>query len=267
MILEENPSNAQKKKAVKVPWAGPNNQLNNMHLIDLFGLRADQVMSMRTVELYFDNHSEHKELFLDPTIQLSQSQGTNLFAHIARSEFASRPDGLRPTCTRPPSVEEIKEHFQAAEVEAPVTPIVESVGGAVPKVAGLQLGSMQRPSAKAKTRAGAQKRAATQSLLALGDGQDSDVPPAPPLEDLSLRSESRMSETSKQSKEKDLEEGALDDDMQKVADVHVGGPGTSVKSLAGLVPERFLQQRPADPEAAKKHQYSLSSALTGVRCL
>ena len=154
MILEENPSNAQKKKAIKVPWAGPSNQLNSMHLIDLFGLRADQIMSMRTVEMYFDNHSEHKELFLDPTIQLSQSQGTNLFAHIAKSEFASRPDGLRPTCARPSTVEEIKEYLQP-EVDLPADSAVESVAGPVPKVAGLQLGSMQKAAAKVKNRTSA----------------------------------------------------------------------------------------------------------------
>ncbi len=240
-----------------------------MHLIDLFGLRADQIMSMRTVEMYFDNHSEHKELFLDPTIQLSQSQGTNLFAHIAKSEFASRPDGLRPTCARPSTVEEIKEYLQP-EVEVPADSAVESVAGPVPKVAGLQLGSMQKAAAKVKNRTSAvttsQKKGPSQNLLALGDENENGLEPGPTTSLEDMRSESRMSDTSKQSKEKDLKEGSLDEEMQKVADVHRSGPGTGVKSLAGLVPERFLHQ-PEDQAAAKKHQYSLSSALSGVRCL
>ena len=76
-----------------------------MHLIDLQGLPLETILPMRTVEIYIDNFSQHTEFFLDPTIQIHQSQGGNLFAHIAKSEFASRPDGLKPSSSRPQSLQ------------------------------------------------------------------------------------------------------------------------------------------------------------------
>lgn len=243
---QDTASTTLKKKMLKIPWHGPN-QLSNMHLIDLKGIPPHEVLAMRIVEVYFDSFSEHKEFFLDPSIQLSQSQGGTLFAHIAKSEFASRPDGLKPTSLRPPTLDDIKDgQWEEEEVPSAASSLLPA------KVPGLALGTMVKPGVKTKKPA-TNKRlgGGVGPILALEGGS---APEA--IEDQAV-SESRNSEGSKQSKDKD----PLDEEMRQVADVHLqSGSGSSVKSLALLVPARFLMP----DEGSTK--YGTSSTLQGVGC-
>ncbi len=213
--------------------------------------------------MYFDNHSEHVEMFLDPSIQLSQSQGVVLFAHIAKSEFARRPDGLRPTCARPLSIVDIKDGLQADD-EAAAAAQSASVEAPVPKVAGLCLGSMEKPAPKAKKGPG-KRNPNLLALTASPDDFEHEHQGGHSMRNMveDAKSESRQSETSKHSKGQDE---ALDEEMQKVAQVHCAGPGTSAKCLKNLTAERFLLI-PNDPAQAKKHNQSNSTTLSGVGCV
>jgi len=107
MNTEDVPT-LDKSKVVKIPWAGPEPNTRNMYLIDLFGLSLDQVATIRKVDIYFNNVSTHSETFLDAAFQLSQQQGAAMFAHIASTEIESRPDGLKPSSARPPTLSDLE---------------------------------------------------------------------------------------------------------------------------------------------------------------
>ena len=220
-----------------------------MYLLDLFGLTLDQIMSIRKVDVYYNNSSAHTETFLEEASQLSQKQGQFMFAHIVAKEFEVRPQGLKPSACRPPNLEDLL----AGPVGKAVEPLpADSPGEEMPKpkIAELALGSLEnrkgggkkKPKAKAAATAGAFAAASATQPQAIEDAV------------------SASAKSDRSSKDKHM--SGLDEDMQTVASDHISiGSGTSVKCLESLVPLNFLK-----PPSKEWNNYTAAATLSGVRC-
>lgn len=255
-----------KNKALKIPWGGPRAPTNNMYLVDLFGLSLNQIFSMRKVDVYFKNGSDHIESFLEGDYQLSQTQGFEVFEHIAKMEMEQRPQGLKPTASRPPTLESLQARAAAA-AENPGSPSTAMVAveptspTPVPKVAGLGLGSLAKggkgkTKAKAKAASSGKGKGAVHGVGSkprLGDDDDeASAQQQHALEDASATGKSDRSS-------KKPSGFNLDEEMQQVADAHKSSGGSSsVKCLEALVPERFLLPHP------DFNKYAQASTLTAV---
>lgn len=280
-LVERNPATLPTLKPIQVPWQGPHANLSKLYLVSLEGLPLDIALAMRKITLYYDNSALNDEVYLSPETQFNANQAEFVWKHIFDRSKTSRPDQLRPGADGPCSLEELqqkhdkideekraklhdKQAVAAAFIESEdPKEEVEGVGSV-----GMGAGSLAGKASSKKPVRRTQKSSRGELQAKLDQKLNPPTPVAssgvPAIEDVEVASSAKKS--IKFNSNNELQE--LDEELRKVAEKHLASnPGSSVKSLKGLVPENFIiwPNDVTDQEGLRNLQRSQGSIISGVQ--
>lgn len=266
------------------PWSSETNAFgatNNYYIVSLQGIPAEMLNMVRKIKVFYEVSASRDTSTVTPDTMLSPLQATTCFEHVASQYSGTRPSGILSgslkTITELQELavimdtviqEQMEQDAEEGDLEAAAAAAMLEPEGdksaASRALSGLQQMDTPAPKRQAKKRKDASHPASgsdpKRGSKALEAGPA--VLALPPCENTGTPSTALPesgSQTSKKQKNRDADLAAMDEEMQKVARLHVSTKSAgSAKGLANLIPAKFMS---IDPDTSN---HDRSHALVAV---